>query len=320
MSSGGSDLWYVKLQNGDVHRATLDQIEQAFEAGHVDGKTMVLATGETEWKTLGELAGLDDQPAEAAPAAAPPVVAPSAPVPAATPAAMPPQYAEVLQPRYAVVQPPASAPPAAYAGYGGQTMHLPVAAPVQARVPVQSVTPTPAFATSYAPPQPNSLRPVSMDFGGLDDDLPFRPSSRKRWGVALFAAAAMAGIAGVAVMRPGVRQAIMGARGTESAAAALPAPLPATPVIPEATPPEPPRAVPQPTVMADSPSNDSPLTPRFTDQQRQKLLTADKQRDDRTKARATDHVAGASAHGAPKMKSSGFTTGGNKFDPLNSSI
>ncbi len=263
MSSGGGDLWYVKLPNGDVHRATLDQIEQAFEAGHVDGKTMVLATGETEWKTLGELAGLDDQPAEATPAAP----------------------------------------------------------PVQARVPVQSVTPTPAFATSYAPPQPNSLRPVSMDFGGgLDDDLPFRPSSRKRWGVALFAAAAVAGIAGVAVMRPGLRHAIMGAGGTESAAAALPAPLPATPVIPEATPPEPPRAAPHPTAMADSPSNDSPLTPRFTDQQRQKLLTADKQRDDRTKAHATNHVAGASAHGAPKMKSSGFTTGGNKFDPLNSSI
>jgi hypothetical protein len=77
-------------------------------------------------------------------------------------------------------------------------------------------------------------------------------------------------------------------------------------------------------------SGGSPLSPQFTDQsnpeqkltpdQKQKLLDADKERAQRAKSRARGSANAASSHGAPKGKSTGFTTGGSKFDPLNSSI
>jgi hypothetical protein len=53
-------LWYVQLADGDVHRVTLDQLDEGFQAGHIDEKTMVLAAGASRWKALGELAGIDE--------------------------------------------------------------------------------------------------------------------------------------------------------------------------------------------------------------------------------------------------------------------
>lgn len=67
--SGDEDLWYVKTPDGDVHRVTLDQLDEAFQAGRIDGKVMVLPSGATRWQTLGELAGLDDAPPPARTAA-----------------------------------------------------------------------------------------------------------------------------------------------------------------------------------------------------------------------------------------------------------
>jgi len=69
------NLWYVKTPDGDVHRVTLDQLDEAFQAGRIDENVMVLAAGATKWAKLGELAGLDDEPPPAkttrAPAYAP---------------------------------------------------------------------------------------------------------------------------------------------------------------------------------------------------------------------------------------------------------
>jgi hypothetical protein len=61
---GGRDsLWYyVQLSDGDVHRVTLDQLDDGFQAGHIDEGTMVLADRATQWARLGHLAGLDDGP------------------------------------------------------------------------------------------------------------------------------------------------------------------------------------------------------------------------------------------------------------------
>src|ERR1700753_51530 len=69
MDSSSGELWYVKLADGDVHRVTLDQLDEAFQAGHIDGDTIVLDAGRAHWKKLGELAGIDDDavPIEAAP-------------------------------------------------------------------------------------------------------------------------------------------------------------------------------------------------------------------------------------------------------------
>jgi len=69
--SGDENLWYVKTADGDVHRVTLDQLDEAFQAGRIDENVMVLAAGAQKWSKLSDLAGLDE------PAAPVPVPAPS---------------------------------------------------------------------------------------------------------------------------------------------------------------------------------------------------------------------------------------------------
>jgi hypothetical protein len=60
--SGDENLWYVKTADGDVHRVTLDQLDEAFQAGRIDENVMVLPTGATRWAKLADLAGLDEPP------------------------------------------------------------------------------------------------------------------------------------------------------------------------------------------------------------------------------------------------------------------
>jgi hypothetical protein len=67
MSAEGN-LWYVKTADGDVQRMTLDQIDEAFNAGRIDVDTMCLPDGAIRWARLGELAGLDAPAPAAAPA------------------------------------------------------------------------------------------------------------------------------------------------------------------------------------------------------------------------------------------------------------
>jgi hypothetical protein len=59
-----NDLWYVKTADGDVNRVTLDQLDEAFNAGQIDENVMVLPAGEATWVKLGVLLGMD-QPAPA---------------------------------------------------------------------------------------------------------------------------------------------------------------------------------------------------------------------------------------------------------------
>jgi len=58
--SGDENLWYVKTEDGDVHRVTLDQLDEAFQAGRIDENVMVLAAGAQKWAKLSALAGLDE--------------------------------------------------------------------------------------------------------------------------------------------------------------------------------------------------------------------------------------------------------------------
>jgi hypothetical protein len=67
--------YYVQLADGDVHRVTLDQLDEGFQKGHIDANTRVLADGATGWTTLGKLAGIDD-PAPLATAPPPFVIPP----------------------------------------------------------------------------------------------------------------------------------------------------------------------------------------------------------------------------------------------------
>jgi hypothetical protein len=59
------------------------------------------------------------------------------------------------------------------------------------------------------------------------------------------------------------------------------------------------------------------FTSRFNEDTTKKLIGADKARESKSKGRrASGGSGGSSSH----TKSTTFTTGGNKFDPLNSSI
>jgi hypothetical protein len=66
-----AEFWHVQLPSGEVRYWSLDELDEAFQRDEVDAKTFVLKVGDTTWQKLGELLGLDDEPAAAAPLIAP---------------------------------------------------------------------------------------------------------------------------------------------------------------------------------------------------------------------------------------------------------
>jgi hypothetical protein len=283
----GEELWYVKVADDDVHRMTLDQLDGAFQAGHIDESTMVLAADATKWARLGELLGLDDAGEESGGPDGPPQAVEAAPA----------QVSRAYAAPVPVAVPPVVAAPA---------RTVPVAT-------VASVAPAPAF-------MPNTLRPMSMD---LEDDAleaPFRRSSRKGWIVGVIGVAAIAGGVGFVATRA---RAGASSDVTTAAAARVVAPPPPPAVDPPAPPPPAPVTATNTKAPSAGPAEASPMNPHFTDRfnedQKLKLLAADKEHEQKAKARHTGG-GGAASRGAPKSKSTTFTTGGNKYDPLNSSI
>jgi hypothetical protein len=316
----GEELWYVKLANGDVHRVTIDQLDGAFQAGHIDETTMVLAAGASQWTTLGEVAGLDDE------SAAPPQAAPVAIsyVPQTQPARIPAAAAPVSYAPPARVAPAAGAPvpyaPARVATAAAQAPY----APAHGTPYAVAVSTRPAAVV--APFVPNSLRPMSMDLGDLDLDLPVQRKSRAgRFVVAVVALAAIAGGVGFTAQRAHIG---MGGGGSDLANVAAAAAMAAPPPVADPVVAPPPPAAPTPAAWAPpaapatnaAPSDGSPMNPQFTsrfnEDTTKKLLSADKSRETKSKSR---HASGG-APSSSKSKSTTFTTGGNKFDPLNSSI
>lgn len=234
--SGDHDLWYVKTTDGDVDRMTLDQLDEAFNAGRIDENATVLPAGESRWVRLGTLLGLD-----------------------------------------------------------------------------QPATPSPVSFTPSFAPVPNSMRPVSIDLS--DDDPEFAQLHKKsRKGVGFAVAAALllipAGLLGANRMHIHLGS----SSADTNAAAAVQAPPPVTAAPP---PPAPDPAPPAPaTTAAATASEDNHLT----DDQKAKLAAADKALESKMKARhkARSYSGGGGHHA--KYKSQGFTSGGNKYDPLNSGI
>jgi len=72
-----SEIWHVRLSNGESREGTLEQLDEAFHAGAIDESTLVRREGTSAWVTLAEAAGLEAAPA--APLSTAP--APSAPPP-----------------------------------------------------------------------------------------------------------------------------------------------------------------------------------------------------------------------------------------------
>jgi hypothetical protein len=159
--------------------------------------------------------------------------------------------------------------------------------------------PTPvAFAA-----MPNSMRPVSIDLSDDMDAAPFRQKSRK----GVFVGATVGAIALVGVIFAATHS---GGVSASAATATIAAPPPVT-----AAPPPPPSPAPVPTTTA-APVPDT----RFTDDQKAKLAAADKARDEKAKSHKKARGTGNAYHPSGKIKSQGFTSGGNKFDPLNANL
>lgn len=174
----------------------------------------------------------------------------------------------------------------------------------------QPATPSPvSFTPTYAP-IPNSMRPVSID---LSDDQEFVPrKSRKGVGFAIAAAVLLipAGILGANRMHLGSSLSSDSAPNVAAAAVQAPPPVTAEPAPPPPAPAPPPAAT--ATTSADN---------RLTDDQKAKLAAADKALDAKMKAKQKARaISGGGHHHSPKYKSQGFTSGGNKYDPLNSGI
>lgn len=66
------EIWSVALPTGDVRRGTLEQLDEAFQAGQITEHSLVLGPNATEWTRLGDLLGLEMPPAT--PSYAPPSV------------------------------------------------------------------------------------------------------------------------------------------------------------------------------------------------------------------------------------------------------
>ncbi len=295
----GEELWYVKVADDDVHRMTLDQLDGAFQAGHIDESTMVLAADATKWARLGELLGLDDA-AEEAPEELPEAIEVG-------------HHAAQVSPAYAAPVPFAATPAVVLPPAGTVAMAV---QPYVAARPVTMAPPAQAFL-------PNTLRPMSLDLEDDGLDAPFRKSSRKGWVLGVIGIAAVAGGVGFVATRTR-----FGGSGIGSAAAAaMVAPQAIAnpePIAPAAPPPPAPVTATAPAAATNAgPAEASPMSPHFTDRfnedQKLKLLAADKDHAQKAKAHHGGGGGGA-AHSAPKSKSTTFTTGGNKFDPLNSSI
>lgn len=283
-------IWYVKLADGDVERVTLDQLDEAFQNGQIDENSMVLADGADVWTKLGDLLGASE------------VSPPVATAPAAPPQAM---YGAVAQAR----------PPVAAGRPVPVTQPLGRAAP--ATQPMAMMRPPAAQFVPVA----SSLRPVSVDLGERPDlgDLRYPTPSRKRWVVgAMGAILALGGGAFFAVTHSSARQADAPSTPTFAAAAAVQFPSPVTP-----SPAAPPPPAPSPQPPVSNPGRSSVMDPTqqqpraLTDDQKKKLLEADK----KVKSHQNSRVAGGGGGGGGhREKSTGFTTGGNKFDPLNASF
>ena len=58
-TSEHDDLWRVQLASGEMRVMTLDGLDEAFQAGAIDGDTKVLAPGAMSWAKLSDVAGLE---------------------------------------------------------------------------------------------------------------------------------------------------------------------------------------------------------------------------------------------------------------------
>jgi hypothetical protein len=298
------DRFYAQFDSREVELMTLDELAAAFEAGQIHANTFVCREGESEWLTLAEVAGLgEEDEAEAEPAAVverrPPMPErrPEMPVAAETRPPMPERRPEMPQRRPEMATQPAAR---------FQAHSVAPAAPILAAPPL-----------SYAPVTSN------VDYSNLDfDELAMRP--KRRWGLVLAAAAALALAGGGTVFAlNGGRSALASAIPDKAALQVAASHSQAAITLPKPSEPEPaaPVAAPEP-VAAAAPAAEAPKSGQLSEDMKQALLASDKSRETKKAKKSKGRVTTASA--APrrggKVAAGGFKSGGSAYDPLNGKL
>lgn len=229
---------------------SIDELDRAFDAGFIHSRTNVLAPGSFKWTTLGEAAGLEDEP----------------------------PYVE---------QTPSLAPMAIAGNH-----------------------------THYSLPQMPAQQPYAMSSFGLDDD-DLYPKRSKKGVVAGFMVAAVVGAAALLFSTGKIQTlqtALAGTHAESKAAAATLREPSAEQKLPEAAKP------------AEAPKAAEPSLGKITDDTKAKLLAADKEREAKLKAKAEKagknirRRVGGNGNSQPKQEGQKLIEGGDKYDPLNSSI
>ena len=297
------DRYHTQIEDGDVRLFTLDQLDAAFNAGLIHENTYVCLEGDTEWLTLGEVAGLGDEE---------PV---SAPVPVAAP------VPHVRQPQAAAATYQSAAPP-----YGALAA---------------SPSVLPAAPYSVAPMvMARSIAPVVNDFS-FDDDFEMnamRPKRRAGKIIAGVAVLALAGLGFAVVQSGGIKLPKLDSGVSQASAASLtmsgikdsgtkPSPQ-AAPVVEAAKveAPKPAEAAPaaEAAKTTDSDASASAKKPedRFSEDMKAALLNKDKKQavGQKQKKTARSAVAAKRPAASAGKSSTGFKTGGSAYDPLNGKL
>ncbi|HYJ09174.1 MAG TPA: GYF domain-containing protein, partial [Polyangiaceae bacterium] len=61
-SFADQEIWHVLLARDDLKRMNVDQLDDAFRLDIVDASTLVWKQGMDTWRSLGSIAGIDDEP------------------------------------------------------------------------------------------------------------------------------------------------------------------------------------------------------------------------------------------------------------------
>lgn len=314
------DRFYAQFDSREVELMTLDELQAAFEAGRIHENTFVCREGESEWCTLADIAGLDEEE-EPAPA---PVAQTRPPVPSRRPD---PTELQTRPPM------PSRRPEMPAAPVAAETRPpMPSRRPEMNTVPAQRFQQAaqahiqPSTGLSYAPVTSNI--DLSLD---MDDELVLRP--KRRWGLVLAAAAVLALVGGgtVFALNGGSKalasaipnSATLAANGSHSQASLSLSNIDTKASEPAAPPaPEPVAAVAPPAVD----TNDAPkaAAPAFTDDMKAALLASDKTRTDKHAKKVKANSKASAKAAAPRRgkaaASSGFKSGGSAYDPLNGKL
>ncbi len=303
METEKDERWYVQFDSGDVRLMTLDELDQAFEAGEVHAQTYLIQVGETQWQTLADVAGLDEASEDESQAAAPAAPPAPAPVEAAAPAAPAPFSAPAVT---RAESPAAMRPQNPYATSVMPAVSASAYPPVITQAP--SINPTP------------STIPVVSDLDLGIETRSFK-SGRKSAMIAALVALPLLGGGGYALTQldqppqPLPKLAAAPPPPATNAARDWNSPAPSTPA--EATPP-----APTPSTSDNSPASSDTKTSSLSEDVKKALLEKDQARPKGKSAKKGARGSAAVSRGASSKKGSKgpFSAGGSKDDPLNSNL